>query len=179
MPGEQETASGPRRWSFLACYGGPAARLARGLRRRLRILGGRAAAGRLLLSAWRMSQALRMRWLRTPRRQATHSASGVTPVRRHQPRAMLVVAGSLMVEKVRSALVRRAEGGGGAGGGGSCFCRVFAATWGGTVMVCCVQQAGGCSGGVRISGRPRSSVIEDGRSGQRILPAAGGQLARW
>src|ERR1035438_4209538 len=83
-------------------------RLARVLRRRLRILGGRPAAARLLLSAWRMSQALRMRWLRTPRRQASHSASGVTPVRRHQPRAMLVVAGSLMVEKVRSALVRRA-----------------------------------------------------------------------
>ncbi len=32
---------------------------------------------------------------------------GVRPMRRHQPRAMLVVAGSLMVEKVRSEPVRR------------------------------------------------------------------------
>ena len=32
----------------------------------------------------------------------------VRPVSRHQPRAMLVVAGSLMVAKARSALVRRA-----------------------------------------------------------------------
>ena len=49
-----------------------------------------------------------MRWLRMVSRQASHRAGGVRPIRRHQPRAMLVVAGSLMVEKVRSALVRRA-----------------------------------------------------------------------
>ena len=49
-----------------------------------------------------------MRWLRMVSRQASHRVSGVRPVRRHQPRVMLVVAGSLMVEKVRSALVRRA-----------------------------------------------------------------------
>ena len=40
--------------------------------------------------------------------QASHRASGVRPVRRHQPRAMVVVAGSLMVENVRSAPVRQA-----------------------------------------------------------------------
>ena len=34
--------------------------------------------------------------------------SGVRPMRRHQPRAMLLVAGFLAVEKVRSAPVRRA-----------------------------------------------------------------------
>jgi hypothetical protein len=45
---------------------------------------------------------------------------------------------------------------------------------GGTVMVCCVQQAGGCSGGVRICERPRSSFIESGRRGQRIFPLAAG-----
>ena len=62
----------------------------------------------MLLSAWRMSRALRMRWLRTVSRQASHRVSGVRPVRRHQPRLVLVVAGSLMVAKVRSELVRRA-----------------------------------------------------------------------
>ena len=41
-------------------------------------------------------------------------------------------------------------------------------------MVCWVQQAWGCSGGVRISGRSRSRVIDAGRSGQRILPVAAG-----
>ena len=51
--------------------------------------------------------------------------------------------------------------------------------WGGTVMVCWVQQAGGCPGGVRISGRLRSRVIEAGRSGQRILPMAAGHITRW
>ena len=54
----------------------------------------------------------------------------------------------------------------------------LAATSGGTVMVCCWQQAGGCSGGVRISGRLRSSLMEAGRSGQRILPMAAGQATR-
>src|SRR5260370_42574153 len=51
---------------------------------------------------------------------------------------------------------------------------VFAATAGGMVMVCWVQQAGGGSGGGRISGRPRSRVSEDGRRGQRTLPRAAG-----
>src|ERR1035438_2710858 len=36
-----------------------------------------------------------------------------------------------------------------------------------------------CSGGVRISGRSRSSLIDDGRSGQRILPMAAGHWTRW
>jgi hypothetical protein len=48
-----------------------------------------------------------MRWLRTVSAQASQSVSGVSPIWRHQPRAMLVAAGSLMVAKVRSALVRR------------------------------------------------------------------------
>ena len=34
--------------------------------------------------------------------------SGVSPMSRHQPRVMLLLAGSLAVEKVRSAPVRRA-----------------------------------------------------------------------
>jgi hypothetical protein len=89
-------------------YGGPAARLARVWRRRLRVFGGSPAAARRALSAWRASKAVRMRWLRMASRQASQSVIGVRPVRRHQPRAMLVVAGSLMVEKVRSEPVRRA-----------------------------------------------------------------------
>ena len=98
-----------RRGAGGAGYGGPVARLAGVLRRRrLRVRGGSPAAARRAVSAWRVSQAVRMRWLRTVSRQASHSASGVRPVMRHQPRAMLVVAGSLMVEKVRSELVRRA-----------------------------------------------------------------------
>src|ERR1017187_6514575 len=48
MPGEQETASGPRRWSFLACYGGPAAGLARGLPRGLRVFGREGGGGALV-----------------------------------------------------------------------------------------------------------------------------------
>src|ERR1022692_901344 len=103
-----EEAAGRRLTQVLpAVYGGAAARLARGRRRRLRGFGGRASAALRAASAWRASKALRMRWLRTASRHAIHRASGVTPVRRHQPRAMLVVAGSLMVEKVRSAPVRR------------------------------------------------------------------------
>jgi hypothetical protein len=48
-----------------------------------------------------------MRWLRMTSRQAIHSVMGVRPVRRHQPRAMLLLAVSLMVELARSALARR------------------------------------------------------------------------
>src|SRR5229473_4847881 len=89
-------------------YGG-AVRLARVVfRRRLRVLGGRPAAARRWLSAWRAFQAARMRWLRTACRQASQNASGVRPMRRHQPRETVLPAGSLIVEKPRSALVRRA-----------------------------------------------------------------------
>jgi hypothetical protein len=79
-----------------------------GLRRRRRVLGGRPAVARRASSAWRAVQAIRMRWLRTASRQASQSVSGVRPVSRVQPRAMLLLAGSLAVEKVRSAPVRRA-----------------------------------------------------------------------
>ena len=60
-----------------------------------------------------------------------------------------------------------------------CVQSVLAATSGATVMVCWVQQSGGLAGGVRISGRPRSSVIESGRRGQRILPMTAGHITRW
>ncbi len=50
-----------------------------------------------------------MRWLRTAMRQASHSMTGGGPMRRIQPRAMLVVAVSLTVELSRSAAVRRAQ----------------------------------------------------------------------
>jgi hypothetical protein len=88
-------------------YGG-AARLA-GVtwRRRLRVLGGWPRAARLVLSACRFCQVVRMRWLRTVSRHAVRRVSGTRPIWRHQPRAMVVVAGSLMVAKARSALVRR------------------------------------------------------------------------
>ena len=48
-----------------------------------------------------------MRWLRTAVRQVSDSVSGVRPIRRVQPRLMLVVAVSLMVALSRSAAVRR------------------------------------------------------------------------
>jgi hypothetical protein len=64
------------------------------------------AAGWMLL-AWRAWKALRMCWLRVASRQASQRWSGVRPMRRHQPRAMLLPAVSLMVAKVRSAAVRR------------------------------------------------------------------------
>jgi len=85
-----------------------AARLGRVLRRRRRVLGGRPAAARRVSSAWRAFQAVRMRWLRTASRQVSQSVIGVRPVSRVQPWVMLLVAGSLTVEKVRSAPVRRA-----------------------------------------------------------------------
>ena len=86
---------------------GPAASWARLVRRRLRVRGGRPAAARRALSVWRAWWAVRMRWLRMTSRQASHSVSGVRPVSRHQPRAMLLLAVSLMVALTRSALVRR------------------------------------------------------------------------
>ena len=84
------------------------ARSVRVLRRRRRVLGGRPAAARRALPAWRASQASRIRWLRTASRQASQSMIGARPVSLVQPRAMLLLAGSLAVEKVRSAPVRRA-----------------------------------------------------------------------
>src|SRR6266581_8773264 len=89
------------------CYGGMAG-LARVLWRRRLVFGGSPAAARRAVSAWRAAKVSRMRWLRTVSRQASHSVSGARPMRRHQPRAMVVVAGSLMVENVRSEPVRRA-----------------------------------------------------------------------
>jgi hypothetical protein len=47
-----------------------------------------------------------MRWLRAASRQAIHSVIAVRPIRRHEPRAVLLLAVSLMVALARSALVR-------------------------------------------------------------------------
>src|SRR5262249_24505042 len=79
--------------------GGPAARLARGLRRRLRVFGGCPAAARRALSCCRVFQAARMRWLRTMSSTVADSIRGARPMRRHQPRLMSLVAGSLAVAK--------------------------------------------------------------------------------
>ena len=68
---------------------------------------GSSAGARRCRPGGRASKASRMGWLRTGSRQGIHRVSGVRPVRRHQPRAMLVVAGSLRVENVRSEPVRR------------------------------------------------------------------------
>jgi len=57
--------------------------------------------------ACRAVQAVRMRWLRVMSSVAVKSVSAVSPGRRHQPRVMSLVAGSLAVEKVLSAAVRR------------------------------------------------------------------------
>jgi hypothetical protein len=56
---------------------------------------------------------------------------------------------------------------------------VLAFTEGGTVRALCVQQGCGCSGGESTVGRSFGSESEAGRSGQRNLPSAAGQEARW
>jgi len=91
-----------------AGYGGAVARLARVLRRRRRVRGGRPAAVRRAVSSWRLSHAVVIRWLRVMIRQVVNSSRGARPMIRHQPRVMLLVAGSLMVAKMRSAPVRLA-----------------------------------------------------------------------
>ena len=92
----------------VAGQGGPAASPARVLRRRLRVFGGSPAAARRWVSSCRAFQAARMRWLRTTSSTVVNSIRGAGPIRRHQPRVMSLVAGSLAVAKPRSAPVRRA-----------------------------------------------------------------------
>jgi hypothetical protein len=70
--------------------------------------GGRPRAARRWFSSCRVFQAGRMRWLRTTSSTVVDSVRGVRPMRRHQPRLMLLAAGSLAVAKPRSAPVRRA-----------------------------------------------------------------------
>jgi len=90
-------------------HGGAAARLARVVRlRRRRVFGGRPREARRWLSSCRAFQAVMMRWLRTMSRVVVNSISGARPMRRHQPRLMSLLAGSLAVAKPRSAPVRRA-----------------------------------------------------------------------
>jgi hypothetical protein len=78
-------------------------------RRRLRVFGGRPLAARRVFSSCRAFQAARMRWLRTVSSVTVNSMRGARPVRRHQPRAVSLPAGSLAVAKLRSAPVRRAQ----------------------------------------------------------------------
>ena len=93
----------------MACWlRGPAARLARVVRRRRRVLGGSPVAARCASRAWRAVQAVMIRWLRTMSRLAVNKVMAVRPMRRHQPRLMSLLAGSLAVAKPRSAPVRRA-----------------------------------------------------------------------
>jgi len=88
--------------------GGPAAAvMARVLRRRLRVFGGRPLAARRWFSSCRAFYAVRIRWLRTASSVTVNSMRGARPIRR-QPRAMSLLAGSLAVAKPRSAPVRRA-----------------------------------------------------------------------
>src|SRR5712691_12607228 len=96
------------RAGWLAGYGGAVVRLASVVRRLRRVLGGSPAAARWASRAWRASPASMMRWLRTMGRVAVNKVIAVRPIRRHQPREMSLLAGSLAVEKVRSAAVRRA-----------------------------------------------------------------------
>jgi hypothetical protein len=51
---------------------------------------------------------------------------------------------------------------------------IFAFTCGGTVRLCVVQQAGGSSGGERISGREKERAIEARLAGQRSFPITAG-----
>jgi len=69
---------------------------------------GQAPGGAACVSSCRVFRAVRMRWLRTTSKAVTNSIRGASPVRRHQPRAMVLAAGSLAVAKPRSAPVRRA-----------------------------------------------------------------------
>src|SRR5262249_32910377 len=108
-----------------------AARVARVLRRRRRVLGGRPAAARRASSAWRASQAVRMRWLRTASRQASQSISGARPIRRGQPRAVVVLAGAFGGGEGRSGPGGRADGVGGGLGGGWGFVAGVSGTAGG------------------------------------------------
>src|SRR5690242_17025254 len=91
-------------------YGGPVAVVSavRVLRRRRRVFGGRPWAARRSLSSCLAFQACRIRWLRTISRAVVNSMRGARLIRRHQPRLMSLVAGSLAVAKPRSAPVRRA-----------------------------------------------------------------------
>jgi hypothetical protein len=90
----------PGAGSLRVAQGGPAARLGRVVRRRRRrVLGGSPAAARRVLSSWRAFHAARIRWLRSASRHVVMSSSGVRPIRRHQPREMSLLAGSLMVAK--------------------------------------------------------------------------------
>jgi len=90
-------------------YGGlVAASVVRVVRRRRRVFGGRPWAARRWLSSCRAFQAARMRWLRAMSSTVVNSISGARPMRRHQPRRMSLLAGSLAVAKPRSAPVRRA-----------------------------------------------------------------------
>src|SRR5258708_7501476 len=124
-------------WLAAGCYGGTAASVVRVVRRRRLVLGGSPAAARRAVSAWRVFQASRMRWLRRASRQASHSASGGRPMSRHQPRLMLLLAGALMVAEVRPEPVRRGGGGpGGAGGGAGVFAGVGAAARGAGAGLC-------------------------------------------
>ena len=91
----------------ICCQGGAAVAAAGVLRRRLRVLGGRPLPARCWFSSCRVFQAARMRWLRTASSVVTKSIRGVRPVRRHQPRLMSLLAGSLAVANPRSAPVRR------------------------------------------------------------------------
>src|SRR5580658_9632830 len=95
-------------FACVAGYGGAVVRSCRVVRRRLRVFGGSPAAARRALSSCRAFQACRMRWLRTMSSVVVSSMRGVRPMRRHQPRLMSLVAGSLAVAKPRSAPVRRA-----------------------------------------------------------------------
>ena len=69
---------------------------------------GAGRAARCWFSSCRVFHAARIRWLRTMSSVVVNSMSGARPIRRHQPRAMSLAAGSLMVAKPRSAPVRRA-----------------------------------------------------------------------
>ncbi len=89
-----------------------------------------------------------------------------------------MVAGSLMVENVRSTAVRRLNERRWALDGQSCFWAVFAFTSGGTVIVTFSQHGGGCSGGEEISGRSYPRAIDLSRSGQRTLPKTAGHMTR-
>ena len=119
----------------------------------------------------------RMRWLRTTSRRGGEQHQG-GQAHEAAPAAADVVGGGVLGGG-EAAFGAGAAGVGAAVRGGRVvvFLRgLGGARPGGTVIVCWVQQACGCCGGWRISGRSRSRVIDGGPERAADLARGGGAL---
>ena len=80
-----------------------------GVRRRRRVRRGSPAFTRRMSCAWRRSNASATARLRTTRAQARKRLMGASPITRHQPLPISIVAGSLIRAFARSAAERLAQ----------------------------------------------------------------------